>query len=202
MTVTQYPNGQQLISSAMAQTDMNKAIQLWTCAALGINPPNYSLVRVDWQPEGQPFEDRDQDVCYLACTLQDNPYTLVRDRSYDASSVSGKVAETWTYTRCWKVAWVLYGPNSFDRGRMLHSGLFMDYLTDLLAASQLFALTDPPEPGRAPEKINAQWFDRTDFHLLLYENVTETIQDNVVTSVEILVNDNAGLQADITVTKP
>lgn len=197
-----YPNGQRLQSSALQVSDINVLMQQLTCGMLGINPPNYSLVRLSWQIEGQPYNDASQDVCYIACTLVPDEYTKVRNRTFTQNlPTDTKVIETWTYTRCWRIAWTLYGPNSFDRARMIHSALFMDYWSDQLNLSNLFIITDPPQPTRFPEKINAQWFERSDFHVHLYENVTETIDDNVVASVEVLVNDKDGQQADITVTR-
>lgn len=200
-TSVKYPNGQQLVSSALSDSDMNKLMQNWTLSALGINPPDYSLVRVDWQREGQPFGTPSQDIAYLGCTMYDDPYTKVRNRTADSSD-NVSTTKVWTYTRAWEVKWVLYGPNSLDRCRMIHTATFLDYFNDLLNADNLFPLSDPPVPSRNPEKINGQWYNRSDFLLRLYENVTETIQDNIVKSVEVLVNNNDGQQADFTVLKP
>ena len=46
-TTTTYPNGQQLVSSALTVPQMNALIAELTCAALGINPPDYDLVRTN-----------------------------------------------------------------------------------------------------------------------------------------------------------
>jgi hypothetical protein len=51
--------------------------------------------------------------------------------------------------------------------------------------ANLFPVSDPAEPVRAPELINAEWWERCDFSLSLYENVTETIEDGQATSVEV-----------------
>jgi hypothetical protein len=120
----------------------------------------------------------------------------VRDRTF---SGTGPVTETWGYTRGWRVAWCLYGPNSTDRARMIHSAMFMDYFNDVLSLSNLYPISDPPEPTRIPEQTNSQWFERADFHIIMYEQVTETIEDGAVTSVEVKVYDKDGLAADITV---
>jgi hypothetical protein len=164
---------------------------------IGINPPNPALVRIDWQTEGQPFVPRPQDdICFISCIPENVEYRTVRDRTF---SGTGPVTETWVYTRGWRVAWCLYGPNSTDRARMIHSAMFMDYFNDVLSLSNLYPISDPPEPTRIPEQTNSQWFERADFHIIMYEQVTETIEDGAVTSVEVKVYDKDGLAADITV---
>jgi hypothetical protein len=75
----------------------------------------------------------------------------------------------------------------------------MDFFASLLNLQNLYPVSDPPEPTRAPENFNAQWWDRTDFHVDMYEQITETIQPGVVTSVEISVQHQSGQVADITV---
>ena len=199
MTVT-YPNGQSLTSTALSPQQMNILIQTLTCGVLGINPVNTALVRVDWQSEGQPFINRPHDdICFINCVPFDVDYSRVRDRTYSNPSPS-TVEETWVYTRGWRIAWVFYGPSSTDRARAIHSATFMDYFSDQLSLAALYTVNDPPEPTRTPENFNAQWFERADFHIVLYEQVTETINDGAVVSVEIKINaDDLGQVADLTV---
>ena len=114
------------------------------------------------------------------------------------------VTQSWEYTRAWRVSWVLYGPNATDRARMLHSAVYLDWLNDALSLDNLYPVSDPPQPVRAPEEINKQWYDRSDFWLMLYEQVNETLTipvGGVVTSVEVKLNaDDLGQVADFTVT--
>ena len=186
-TTTTYPNGQQLISSAITTPAINVLMQVLTCGMIGVNPPNNSRVRVDWQTTGQPAVPAPgQDVCYIACQPFDTEYSRVRDMEL---SGGGPVVETWTYTRGWRVAWCAYGPSAVDNLRAVKSALFIDYFTNQLSLSNLFPLPDPPEITRVPELINAQWFERADFHVDMYEAVTETIEDAAVSSLEIKVYD-------------
>jgi hypothetical protein len=131
-----------------------------------------------------------------------DPYDLIRDRACIpvAESSPPVVTERWTYTRSWDIHWTLYGPNSTDNARAIKSALFMDYFTDALAGSQLFPVPDFPEPMRVPELIDAQWFDRSDFSIIAYEFVIETIIDQTVASVEVILNTEEGVAADFTVT--
>jgi len=197
MTTIAYPNGQVLTSTALTIAAINAALQPLTCSVLGMPAPDYSQVRIDWATAGQPFEDVNADVCYLGCLLTDDPYTLIRDQYL--SQTGGVLTQSWTYTRAWRVSWTLYGPNSFDRARAIHSALFMDAFTDSLSESNLFPLPNMPLPRRVPELLNAQWWERADFYCNMYEAVTETISPGIATSVEIKVDTNEGQVADITV---
>jgi len=198
-TAIKYPNGQTLVSSALSPADVAAALQIITCGMLGINPPNDKLVRIDWQTTGQPsVAAPNSDVCYLACQPFDTEYSRVRDRRLGGTDAA---TETWAYTKGWRVSWTAYGPSAEDHLRAVKSALFMDYFTDRLEAVKLFPLPDAPEVVRVPELVNAQWFERADFHCDMYEAVTETIQYSVVTSAEIKVYDgDIGQVADVTST--
>ena len=126
------------------------------------------------------------DECYVACVTQDDDYTKIRNRTY---SGSGPILETWVYTRSWRVNWVLYGPNATDRARMIWSAMFIDYFNDQFNLSNLYPISEFQEPTRVPELINAQWYDRADFSISCYEQVTETIYDGRVTSVTVGIYD-------------
>lgn len=196
-TTTNYPNGQVLTSSALTVAQVNTLIQSLTYGMIGLPvppPSSFQPVQVDWQTQGQPFMAAPApalltspvavDECYVACTTQDGDYTKIRNRTF---SGTGPVVETWVYTREWHIAWTFYGPNAVDRARMIHSAMFMDYFTDSLSLANLFPVSDFNEPTRAPELINAQWYDRADFSIITYEQVTETISDGAVTNVEVKV---------------
>ena len=201
MTTTTYPNGQVLQSSALTPSALSFIFQMLTCGVLGINPPDASQVRIDWPTQGQPaVPSPSQDVCYLNCVPHDTEYNRVRDRTY--TTISGVLTETWHYNREWRISWCLYGPNSSDRARALRSATYLDYFNGQLELSQLFPLSEPPEATRMPENYNAQWWERADFYLDLYERIEETIAPGAVTSVEIKVLEPAdGQVADFTVTK-
>ncbi len=209
MTSTTYPDGSTLASSALTLSQINNLMQSITSGALGVNPPDPAQVRVDFPVEGQPFVQRpSDDVCFLACVTEDEPYSRVRDQSPGGvGSVVDPVTQTWVYTRNWRVAWTFYGPNSLDRARQLHSATFMDWFNNQLSSSNLYPVEDPPEPTRTPEQFNAQWWERCDFKIDLYEQITETLtwpaDAGAVTSVEVRLYDGSPADpvADFTVTK-
>jgi len=196
-TSTTYPNGQTLVSSALTPPQMNVLLQTLTAGMIGINPPDVSQVRVDWPTQGQPFEDVGTDIAYISCVPKDVEYTRIRERVL--SQAGSTLTENWTYTKGWRVSWVFYGPTSEDRARQVRSAMFMDYFNDQLSLNNLYPLPDPPEVIRSPQLINAEWWERADFYIDMYEAVTEAITDGVVTSVEVKLNTTDGLVADFTV---
>lgn len=202
MSSVTFPNGQVLASTAITPLAFETQIQALTCGMLGINPVDPNQVRINWQTQGQPSTDLPAvDVFYVACVPENVDYHLVRDRAW-TSADTGPVTETWVYTRGWRVSWVSYGPNSTDRMRMVHSAvLFMDYFSDALSLINMYPVSDPPQPTRIPEQVQAEWWERADFHVVMYEQITETIQYGVVTSVEVKVYDGSPDDpvADITV---
>jgi hypothetical protein len=206
-TVTPYPSGQQLVSSALTVAQINALMVPLTYGMIGLSvtPPGItSPVRDVWPTEGQPFQDANTDVCYVKCVPHDVDYSRVRDKtlSQSGSGDTTVLTETWVYTKGWDIAWTLYGPNSEDRARMIRSALFMDYFNDQLNLSNLYPVPDAPEVTRMPEEWNAQWIERADYHIVMYEQVTETITDGIATSVEVKVFDGSPSDpgADFTVT--
>ncbi len=208
-----YPNGQSLTSTALTQQQVEQIMATLTCGMLGVNPPDYSQVRMSWPSIGQPFQNQPQNVpgtqgvpvnvTYVAATTWATPYALVRDLTYTAPTAPATgVQEDWGYNRGWRVAWVFYGPNASENARAVWTAVtFLEWAAASLAASNLYAVTDPEEPSYAPENINGQWFPRADFALHLYECVAEGIVDGAATSVEIQTYTNAGLVADQTIVK-
>lgn len=199
-TQTTYPNGQVLTSSALTPTGITNLLQTLTMGMIGLDPTvqaNFAKVKIDWQTQGQPFQEVNFDGCYLQCVPVDVEYSRVRDLVL-TSTVDGP-QENWTYTKGWRVEWVFYGPTAEDNARAVRSGLFMDYFLNLLANSNLFPLPDAPEVMRVPEEINAQWWEVARYHIDMYEAVVETITDGAVSSLEIKVYDSSGEVADITV---
>jgi hypothetical protein len=202
-----YPNGQVLTSTALTPNAISLIIQTLTYGMIGLPiplPNTWQPVQIDWQTQGQPMAlDPSKDVCYVACVTEDVQYNRVRDLTKSGIGADNDpLTETWVYTRGWKVSWLLYGPNSTDRARAIHSAFFMDWVNDSLELSNLYPVSEFAEPTRTPELINAQWWERADFSVSMYEQVTETIIDNVVTSLEIktYVGDpDLGLVADTTV---
>jgi hypothetical protein len=143
-------------------------------------------------------------VVYIRAVEIDDPYNRVKDISYSQQTVDGTttLTEIKNYTRVWEVFWTIYGPNSFNNGRLVRTRLFDQDIHDLFANSQLYFVTDPSSPRRVPEEKDGQWWERVDFSARFNEFVTESREQNYVTSTEIVLYDSLGnLLSDKTTTQ-
>jgi hypothetical protein len=166
-------------------------------------PPNYYGCRIGWQQQGQPQQRITEDVVYVREIEIDDQYNRIRDVSYDLSEDGNTYTKTTNYTRVWRVFWCVYGPNSFDNARKIHSRLFDQDIHDQFAASQLYWVTDAEAPVRAPEPYDRQWWERVDFSARFNEFVTEEYVTQYALSTEIIIDNELGTEiADITVTAP
>lgn len=198
-----YANGTTLVSSALTAQQIDAVLQPITLDMLGLPVTRESrLVRVGWPIQGQPFvETPKENITFLRCTPKDDPYDKIRDifNSPLSDPESPDLQETWTYTRVWNVHWTFYGDNSVDSARIVRSALYQWYFTDKLQLSQLFPMSEFPQPTRMPENINGQWYDRSDLEVEMYEFITETINRQTILSVEVILENSNGVIADFTV---
>ena len=146
----------------------------------------FSSVRVGYLTEGQPGFLRDADTAIIIARTLDDSYNLIRD-VLRAPTDDIFLAETSTYTRVWQLSFTFYGPNSGDNARLVKSCLYLDWVHDLLAQSNLYFIVNPPDPVRAPELIEAQWWERSDLIVRYNEFITETIQQQSVASADIVI---------------
>ena len=190
-TVTLWPDGSTLTSSALTSIAMSEIMQQLTAQMEGINPITqasaYEKVRLDWQTQGQPAYAITEDIAFLQCFEEDDQYNRIRDVQISTASNS-TITLTTTYQRVWRIKWTFYGPNSFDRARLIRTALFADVFHDALGQSDLYLVTDIAAPTRMPELINEQWWERSDFSIQLNEGVAETLTAPSMASVEFLLS--------------
>jgi hypothetical protein len=180
---------------------INQVIQAATLAYFGLTPEPaaYALVRVGWQTQGEPAWAITDDVCIINCVEEDDPYNRTRDMSYIPVLDESEFNEVTTYTRVWGVRWTLYGPNSYDRARIIRSALYTQLAHDIIYQANLFAVMDFPAPVRAPELFAGQWWERVDFKCQFNEAVTEAPTVNAVESVEVITETASGIISDVTI---
>src|SRR5689334_17392630 len=127
MPSTQFPNGQVLESSAYSPDTLLAALQPLVTAALGILPSDAAAdtaVRLEWPQEGQPSWGIDEDICFLRATEEDDEYSKIRDVLRATNDIAS-IRQTITYSRTWRIHFTLYGPNCFDRARLITDALFL-----------------------------------------------------------------------------
>jgi hypothetical protein len=194
MPTTNYPDGTTLTSSAYTTAPNGGTIATFlhpiVMGMLGISyDVNSPLVRFAWPIGGAPFQDIADDICYVHCTLRDEPYDKIRDLTETTPGGPSAVnnTEIWNYTRVWNIRFVTYGPNAFDNLRAIRSGLMQNLFTQQLAEGNLFPVSELPEVIHAPELFNAQWWERADMNFDMYEWVTENISAQTILSAQVIV---------------
>jgi hypothetical protein len=205
-----YPDGTQLVSSALSPDQAQQAFQHLIAEILGYAPDTdpataYYFVRVGWQQEGQPAWKITEDVCTLHVTLQDDPYARVRDNGYE---MTGSPADVLTNvsgsTQIWKVALLIVGPNCALNARLILTALAeFDWASEELSAQNLYPVVAPPRPIYSKENFQGQWWPRADVEFLCNEAVTETLAPLIpAESVDVTVYTDTGLTTEIPIGTP
>lgn len=189
------------VPTPLVPQQFSTVLQALTLQMLGVAQPytaaEYSLVRIAWPVQGQPFpKDPTKDICILRVIEEEGLYNKVRDRLQVTNNGETNYQQD-CYTRIWRVFWVLYGPNAFDRARQIRSGLFSDGIRIALAGINVYAVPGYTAPLRVPEVINNETWERVDFWALMNEQVTEQITVATVESLEVIVNNDASSIAGV-----
>lgn len=160
-----------------------------------------------WQPTSQPGPTFSQDACYLRVYPdEDTQFTSLRDQylSTNSENPTTTLNRNISYSRIWNMALTLYGPNAFDRARLIRTALFLDWCKYALRATNLFLITNVPAPRRVPEKFQGQWWQRVDFAPRFYEGVSEVQTVPIGVTVELKIYQNADItpSVDVVVQNP
>lgn len=202
MSSQTFPNGTTLNSSALSPQEIELIFQNVTAQILGFNLSTsaaaaYAVVRVGWQSEGQPAWKRNEDVCILTAYPLNEEYSLVRDEQFVQNN-SVSLSQNMCYTQVWRIHWTVYGPNSFDRGRLIASAMSLDWVHDYLqnppppANTTIYMLPEGARPQYAPELFQGQWWSRTDLDLKFNELVLEDILVSSALTSTVNITTNTG----------
>jgi hypothetical protein len=179
---------------------LNNQATLSTDELVTFNDPAYNTrVRTSWEQKGAPGFAITDDVLFIQCVLTPTTYNI-RDESFSNDSADATLLlKKRSYTRVWRVAFVAYGPNSFDSLRLIKSMLLEDFPHDTLASHSLYLVPDSTAIVRNPELFENQWWERSDYAEIFNEEVNETITVTRVSSVEIIGATNDNKDFDVTV---
>lgn len=173
--------------------DLESFFQSITMKMLGIaevdanlKPINQDKVRISWPTSGAPAWKITDDVTFIRVNNVSDQITQQRDVGYSAVD-SDTANRTVSYTRVHEVAWIFYGPNSFDNADIARNGLYLPQYKDLLKASNLGLILDVPVPVRFPELLNGQWWERTDFTAKFNELVIRQGTVPYIKSADIII---------------
>lgn len=162
------------------------------------SPASNTAVRVSWQTSGSPAWTIGDDVLFFECVLVDDDYDKTLDEWLTPNDDT-TVTRTRAYTRVWNIHIVGRGPNAFDRVRLVKSALYLDFVHDTLATSNLYLIPKLAASIRSPELFEGRWWEVTNQSFRMNEFVTETMNINTVASVEVIVEDSTGVLLDFTV---
>lgn len=202
MSKVTFPNtGQEFVSSALTPAAFETLFQPLVALMLGLDPEDsasnaFGVVRLAWQQEGQPAPAIDKDSCTLRATLENEPFSRVRDGLYqtnDAVSLTQRMA----YTQVWNLHATLYGANAAANARLLFSVMDLDWVHDTLAASNLYAIRGWEPPKLVPENFSGRWWPRADFDVRFNELVNESLTVPSAAGVDITLIKDTGLTAEI-----
>jgi hypothetical protein len=209
MSTITIPGVGDLTSSALTPVNLNVLFQPLILRMLGIavdpaNPvdPGYILVRVEWPANGQPDWKATDDVAFIASMEEDDEYNVQHEPQQPIPGSVGNYTRQTVYTRVWLITLTFYGPASSDHARQVKSCMFLDFVRDTLSASNLFEVHTLGTPRRSPELFQSVWYERTTFSFRLNEQVTETIILPAMQSVELIIEDAAGILIDRTINFP
>ncbi|HJX53167.1 MAG TPA: hypothetical protein VJ801_10415 [Polyangia bacterium] len=205
MSYATFPNGSTLISSALTPDALLTIFQALVAQILGFDTTDptvrsaaYSAVRVSWQQEGQPAWAISEDVCILRANPEDTLFGRARDGFYspkDAVSLHSEMG----YTQVWSLGFVFYGPNCEDRARLIVSAFALDWVHDVLVASNLYVVPDWHRPVYTPELFSGQWWKRSDVELQFNELVIESLTVPSAAGVDVRLLKDTGLERTISI---
>jgi hypothetical protein len=209
-----YPNGQQLNSSAQTPNGMETIFQALSIGMLGIDSippvnPNsaYQAVRCAFQQKGQPSWSINNTVTTISALIDTDPYGKSRDELIGPND-DISVTQYLSYTRVWRLHWDIYGPFAQSYAEALISGFAqVDWVFDWMvngcngmAQQPIYFVADPVAPIRAPENFQRQWWERVTLDLRFNELVIQTVTVPTGISVEITVTADTGETETFTVT--
>jgi hypothetical protein len=132
--------------------------------------PVWQTVRVGWQQQGQPAWEITPNTCIITAYTDDDPYSRVSDVLYTPNDYQS-INEQRGYTQAWKMRFVCYGQNAFTNGVLIVEGMTFDWVHDILAAQNIYAVTEWKRPVVTTDWFDGQWWQRADVELLFYELV-------------------------------
>lgn len=195
MPQVSYGDGTVLIGNDLSPENVVNLLQPTVCMLLGITPPDYNRVRVEWTQAGQPGFGINDDIAFIRVVDDNAEYSKQRDDQLIV--VNGATVEEITYITTWRAYFDFYGPNCYLRASTLISGLLLSIGHDALAAVGLYMAPKVDRPVYLKEQRDAQWWPRASFSATFNYQVTNRIEVPTALSAEVRLYDPRGLENDI-----
>ena len=119
-------------------------------------------IRIAWPTSGSPAWKVTDDRTFLQVTFEEDDYTKQREFTYSRKTdlLANQAMEM---TNVLRIAWVIYGPNSYQNAFKLYTQLPDPKITLYTTQQKVFLIPDLASPRRAPEQFSGQWWERVDF---------------------------------------
>ena len=151
-----------------------------------LNLPN-GKVRISYQQKGQISSKIDEDVCYVKVFDEPDERHIWKNRKQEV--VGDNIKVTQYSMRTLKVQFVFYGPNSDNNSTIINESFYFDSTKQLLYENNLALIPDRTEqPTIHYEKINEQWWQRSDLKIYLYNSISTEETLDIISDVDIKFN--------------
>ena len=207
-----FPDGTQLVSSALTPKQVENIFQPLVAQMLGFDPVGdptdaFFASRVGWQTYGQPSWGVTDNLCVTMATTEDEPFARVRDDLYEMTgSPADILQDAMGFTQVWRLRFVFYGSSGANWARQLLSSMSLDWVSEALQASNLYVIPEWHRPQRVPElhpDPGGVWYERTDVELSFNEQVSESLTPIIpAETVDVALVTDSGLTATFEIGKP
>lgn len=136
-------------------------------------------VLISYPQRGQISSKIDEDVCYIKVLDEPDERHIWKNRK---TEVVGEQIKVTQYTmRTLVVQFIFYGPNSDNLSTTLNELMYFDSTKQFLYENELSLIPDKTvQPAIHYEKINEQWWHRSDLKIYLYNSIsTEDTLDTI-----------------------
>ena len=131
-----------------------------------------------------PAHNPQSSVCYIYVSPTDDGYGRQHHIRYiNGASNDDGMTEADEYTEEYAVIFSCYGPDSYDRARLIRDGLYGIAVKNLLGAEKIYLKAGLPPLVQTHEIVNTQWVKRCDVTATFYAYV-RIERENAVQPIE------------------
>ena len=141
---------------------------------------NGNQVLISYPQRGQKSSQIDSDVCYIKFFDEPDERHIWKNRKVETID-GGKIKVTQFTMRTLKLQLIFYGPNADKFSIKINEEMYHDSTKQFLFENDLSLIPEKTvQPRIHYEKINEQWWNRSDLILYFYDSIsTEDIVDTI-----------------------
>lgn len=141
-------------------------------------------IRISYAQKGQISSTINEDRCYLKFFDEPDDRHIYKNRKF--SSVEDQVKIEQYTMRTLKLQVIFYGPNADGLSTKLNEVMYFDSTKEFLRNNKLSFIPDKTvQPVIHYEKINEQWWHRSDLNLYFYNTISTEDYIDYISSVDI-----------------